>query len=84
MTNDDMVLWETPHGLLEARVYEAYIGLRGQQRVGLVGHQGRVWHYDADELTPSPLMKGRGWKPWSEVVAYFDANSTAIPWDSGV
>jgi hypothetical protein len=33
-----------------ADVYEVYVGLRGQLRVGLIGHMGRVYHYDADEL----------------------------------
>lgn len=33
------------------RVYERYIGLRGQERVGLVDVQGRVWHYDFAEVS---------------------------------
>jgi hypothetical protein len=77
------MIWETPHGTVDATVYEAYIGLRGQQRVGLVDRQGRVWHYDASELTPNPFIRGRGWKPWSEVVAQFDANKAGVSWDFG-
>jgi hypothetical protein len=41
-------LWETPDGPLTAMIYEEYLGLRGQQRLGLVDSQGRVYHYDAD------------------------------------
>lgn len=31
------------------KIYESYIGLRGQQRVGLVDSVGRVHHYDLEE-----------------------------------
>lgn len=49
------VVASLPGGALEpygglADVYEVYVGLRGQLRVGLVGHMGRVFHYDAAEL----------------------------------
>lgn len=43
------VLASLPAGGL-ADVYEVYVGLRGQLRVGLVGRMGRVQHHDADEL----------------------------------
>jgi hypothetical protein len=82
MNDDPYTVWETPHGTVEARVYEAYIGLRGQVRVGLVDYQGRVWHYDASELTPNPVMASRGFKLWDAIVATFEP----IPpyhWGSG-
>jgi hypothetical protein len=42
--------WLTPHGPICARIYESYIGLRGQPRYGLVDRQGRVHHYDRADL----------------------------------
>lgn len=42
--------WVTPDGDLDARIYEIYVGLRGQWRLGLVDAEGRVHHYDADEV----------------------------------
>ena len=42
---------ETGYTML-ATCYERYLGLRGQERVGLVDRNGRVHHYDADEVTP--------------------------------
>lgn len=44
------VIWRTPDGEIEAEIYERYIGLRGQQRVGLVDKHGRVFHYDLAEI----------------------------------
>ena len=34
-----------------ASVYEEYIGLRGQQRIGLVDDCGRVHHFDRRDMT---------------------------------
>lgn len=45
-----MRLWRTPDGMLFARVYDWYTGLRGQERIGFVDPHGRVWHYDSDEI----------------------------------
>jgi len=44
-------LWLTPKGQLVASIYEDYIGISGQRRLGLVDRLGRVWHYDASEIT---------------------------------
>ena len=48
-----VVRFDTPHHRGDAglRVYERYVGLRGQERVGLVDEQGRVWHYDSAEVS---------------------------------
>lgn len=40
----------TGEGVMEARIYEQYVGLRGQLRVGLVDLQGRVHHFDAEDM----------------------------------
>lgn len=45
-----MKLYRTPDGVLTAYIYEYYLGLKGQARVGLVDTQGRVHHYDRDEI----------------------------------
>lgn len=51
MISEALEVWETPTGELVARVYEEYLGLRGQRRVGLVDCQGRVFHYDEALVT---------------------------------
>ena len=40
-------------------IYEIYVGLRGQLRVGLVDHLGRVYHYDASELSLNTATRYR-------------------------
>ena len=50
-TVEGMSLWLLTDGLtLVASVYERYLGLHGQQRVGLVDNCGRVYHYDLDQI----------------------------------
>lgn len=45
-----MKLWNTPDGTIVARIYESYIGVNGQERVGLVERSGRVHHFDRSEV----------------------------------
>lgn len=71
--------WETPAGVIEARVYEVYTGLRGQQRIGLVDRQGRVWHYDAILIAGS-FMKSRGWLTWDELLSTLRAPKVPFSW----
>lgn len=46
-------LWRTPHhpNASPLTLRERYVGLRGQTRLCFVDAQGRVWHYDEDEVT---------------------------------
>jgi hypothetical protein len=32
------------------KIHEMYVGLRGQQRVAFVDNQGRIGHYDREEV----------------------------------
>lgn len=46
-----MSIWLLPDGTtLVAEVYEEYVGLSGQARVGLVDSMGRVYHYDLSDI----------------------------------
>lgn len=54
----DGVLASLPDGRL-ADVYEVYVGLHGQLRVGLVAAMGRVHHHDADDLRLQPATRYR-------------------------
>lgn len=41
----------TPQGEIIGYVRESYVGLRGQERICIVGPMGRQSHFDADEVT---------------------------------
>jgi hypothetical protein len=44
-------IWLLPDGTtLVARIYESYLGLRGQARVGLVDSMGRVYHFNLSDI----------------------------------
>jgi len=47
-----MQRYQTPEGIITARIYERYEGLYHQMRVGLVDEQGRVHHYDTTDIQP--------------------------------
>lgn len=51
----DERLWTPVHNsdkAVRGRIYEAYHGLRGQLRIGVVDDAGRVHHFDASQVMP--------------------------------
>lgn len=38
----------------KVRIYERYIGLSGQERIGFVDRHGRVFHHDSSEVRMAP------------------------------
>lgn len=47
---DTLTVFQTPDGMIMARLFETYTGLGGQNRVALVDVVGRVHHYDAADV----------------------------------
>lgn len=59
--------WRCPRNLPRSgavvRVYERYVGLHGQERVGLVDEVGRVHHFDVADLPDDQPMVANGETP---------------------